>query len=98
MANFILLKKYLKIMKRYKIIFSKQAVKDIQALSPKMKEKLKDILVEVISVKPDCGKKLLGNFKGNFSYRLNIKDRIIYSVDEKKKVIYIKRTRTHYGE
>jgi len=60
--------------------------------------KLKQILSEVIAVNPYVGKKLLGSLKGNFSYRLNIKDRIIYSIYKKKKIIYIKRTRTHYGD
>jgi len=36
--------------------------------------------------------------KGNYSLRLNIYDRIIYSVSEEKKIVYIKRARTHYGD
>ena len=85
-------------MKKYTIIFSKQAIKDIQLLSPKMKKKLKDILNNVISVKPDCGKKLLGDLKEAFSYRLNIKDRIVYDIHKKGKVIFVIRARTHYGK
>jgi hypothetical protein len=29
---------------------------------------------------------------------LNRKDRIIYSIDEKHRIIYIKRAKTHYGD
>jgi len=83
---------------KYKIKITKQAVKDIKTLTPKQKERLKNILTEIISVDPFQGKKLLGELSGNYSYRLNIKDRIIYSISEKEKIIYIKRARTHYGK
>jgi len=84
-------------MKKYEILFTKQAFKDVKSLTPKLKKKLKDILVEVIIEDPFCGKKLLGDLEGNYSYRLNLTDRIIYSVDKKKKRIYIKRAKTHYA-
>lgn len=84
-------------MKKYKIFFTKQAFKDIKTLSPKLKIKLRKILTEAISIDPYIGKKLLGELEGSYSYRLNIKDRIVYSVDEKRRCIYIKRARTHYG-
>lgn len=84
-------------MKIYKILFTKQARKDVKSLSPKLKNKLKSILLEVISEDPYCGKKLLGDLEGNYSYRLDLKNRIVYSVDKKKNIVYVKRTRTHYG-
>lgn len=85
-------------MKRYELFFSKQAAKDIRTLSPKLKDKLKKLLTEVISVDPFVGKRLLGDLEGNYSYRLTFKDRIVYSIDSQKKIIYVKRARTHYGE
>lgn len=85
-------------MKKYKILFTKQALKDVRSLTPRLKSKLKAILLEVISEDPLCGKKLLGNLKGNFSYRLDLKNRIVYSIDKKKGVVYVKRARTHYGD
>lgn len=85
-------------MESYQIFFTKQAVKDIKFLTPKLKDKLKKILNGVITKEPYLGKKLLGELEGNYSYRLNIKDRIIYSIDKKQKRIYIKRARTHYGD
>jgi toxin YoeB len=85
-------------MKKYKILFTKQAFKDVRSLSPKLKKKLQEILAEVIVKNPLCGKKLLGDLKGNFSYRIDIKNRLIYSIDKKKRTIYIKWTRTHYGD
>lgn len=83
---------------RYEVRITKQALKDIRTFSPKIKKKLKDIFNEVLAVTPYEGKRLLGDLEGNFSMRLNIRDRIVYSIDEEKKVVYVKRARTHYGD
>ena len=85
-------------MKRYEIRFTKEAVKDIKKLTPRETSKLKDILLNHIALNPLAGKRLVGNLKGFFSLRLSYKDRIVYSIDEKHHVIYVHRTRTHYGE
>jgi Txe/YoeB family toxin of toxin-antitoxin system len=82
----------------YIIKITHQAKKDIDKLAPKLKEKLKDVLIEVISQNPYEGKKLLGDLRGSYSYRLSYKDRIVYYIDENKKIVYIERARTHYGE
>ncbi len=84
-------------MSKYDIKITKTALKDINSLSPKLKRKLKEILLEVISDNPCLGKKLVGDLSPHYSYRLNIKDRILYLIDEKKKIVYIKRAKTHYG-
>jgi len=84
-------------MKKYEILFTKQALKDVKTLSPKLKRKLKSILSEMIEDDPFCGKRLLSDLEGNYSYRLNLKDRILYSIDKEKKVVYVKRAKTHYG-
>jgi len=83
---------------RYKIRITNQAKKDIQKLTPKIKQKLRDILMDVISQSPYEGKRLIGDLQGSYSYRLTFHDRIVYSIDEKQKTIYIERARTHYGE
>lgn len=80
------------------IRFAKQAKKDVDQLPPKLKEKLRSILVEVLARNPYEGKKLLGDLSGSYSYRLTYKDRIVYSLDEEHRIIYIERARTHYGE
>ncbi len=86
------------IMHEYEIRITKQALKDIRKLPPKMKNKLKSILLEVLSKTPYEGKLLVGDLKGNFSLRLNVHDRIVYSIDEDNKIVYIKRAKTHYGD
>ncbi len=82
----------------YEIRFTKEAVKDIKKLSPKLKSKLKEIVLNKISLEPYTGKKLIGDLSGFYSVRMSYKDRIIYSIDENKQVIFVHRTRTHYGE
>ncbi|MBI5882192.1 MAG: type II toxin-antitoxin system RelE/ParE family toxin [Elusimicrobia bacterium] len=82
----------------YDIRITKQAKKDIDTLTPKLRAKLRDILVHVIAVDPSEGKKLLGDLAGSYSYRLTYKDRIVYSVDERTNTVYIERARTHYGD
>ena len=44
------------------------------------------------------GKKLLGDLAGSYSYRLTYKDRILYSLDKERRIIYIERAKTHDGE
>ncbi len=82
----------------YEIRITRRAEKDIQKLPPKLKNKLYDILTEVIAKDPFQGKKLLGDLAGSYSYRLSYQDRIVYSIDSEKKRVYIERARTHYGE
>lgn len=80
------------------IRFTKQAKKDIEQLPPKLKAKLRDILLEVLAQNPYEGKKLLGDLAGSYSYQLTYKDRIVYSLDEERRIIYVERARTHCGE
>ena len=82
----------------YDIQFTREAVKDVQALTPKLKVKLKTVLKQVIAVNPTAGKALVGDLKGFYSYRLTIRDRIVYTVSENEHTVYIHRARTHYGD
>ena len=84
--------------KSYRVRIAKRALKDIRTLSPKMKKKLKDLLTEVLAVTPYEGKRLTGELEGNFSLRLTVRDRIVYSIDEERRIVYVKRARTHYGD
>lgn len=82
----------------YEIRITRRAEKDIAKLSPKLKNKLYDILTVILAIDPAQGKKLIGDLEGSFSYRLNYQDRIVYSVDTKNRIVYVERARTHYGE
>ena len=82
----------------YKIRFTREAVKDVDKLTPKLKDKLKEILLNGVAINPHLGKKLIGDLEGFYSMRLTYADRIVYSIDDKEKIVTIHRTRTHYGE
>ena len=82
----------------FEVRITRQAKKDIEKLAPKQKARLRDILLNVLAVDPYAGKKLFGDLSGSYSLRLNFKDRIVYSIDGSKKIVYIERSRTHYGD
>ena len=82
----------------YEIRFTKEALKDINKLSPKLKKKLKDIAINQIAKEPLNGKKLVGDLTGFFSTRLSYKDRIVYSINEEDNTVIIHRAKTHYGD
>lgn len=83
--------------KLYEVRITHRAEKDIRTLSPKLQKKLQDILSEVIAKNPFEGKKLLGDLEGSYSYRLTYQDRIVYSIDKERRIVYLERARTHYG-
>ena len=82
----------------YTIRFTKVAAKDVVKLPPRLKDKLKIVLQQQVAPNPLCGKKLVGDLAGFFSLRLSYKDRVVYSVDEERRIVYVHRARTHYGE
>ena len=83
-------------MTRYRIRFTRTATKDVSKLSPKLEKKLRQILTEVISRNPYEGKKLIGDLHGSYSYRLTLRDRVVYIIKlEEHKTIYIERAKTH---
>ena len=85
-------------MKPYAIRFTKEAVKDVDKLPPRLKEKLKVIIREQVAPNPRCGKRLVGDLAGFFSLRLSYKDRVVYSMDDESRTVFIHRARTHYGD
>ena len=64
----------------YQVLFTKQAQKDIQKLTPKLQKKLKEIIRNKIAIAPETGKALTGNLKGFYSVRLSFQDRIVYRI------------------
>ena len=80
----------------FKVLVTRRAQKDIATLTPKLKNKLRDILMNRIAINPFDGKKLVGDLKGCWSVRLTLKDRIVYSIDEDNHTVYVLRGRTHY--
>jgi mRNA-degrading endonuclease RelE of RelBE toxin-antitoxin system len=79
----------------YAIRFTKEAKKDVDKLSPRQKEKLKVVLREQVASNPRCGKRLAGDLAGFFSLRLSFKDRLVYSVDDESRTVFVHRAKTH---
>lgn len=82
----------------YRIRFTKLASKDVKKLSPKLQQKLKDILRTRLAIDPYSGKPLMGELKGFYSMRLSYKDRILYTVRDDELLVVVVRARTHYGD
>lgn len=86
----------------YKILYSKQALKDAKNLSAVNLDKRAKELISVIKKNsfqnPPPYEKLVGNLSGAYSRRINIKHRIVYEVRDSSKVIRILRMWSHYGE
>ena len=80
----------------FQLQITRRAQKDIATLTPKLKKKLREILVNRIAMNPFDGKKLVGDLRGCWSVRLTLKDRIVYSIDEENRIVHILRARTHY--
>ena len=82
----------------YRVRFTRQAEKDIKRLSPKLRDKLKAILLNRLAADPYSGKALLGSLKGCYSARLTFQDRVVYSIRDDELLLLVLRDRTHDGD
>ena len=82
----------------YEIRFTKEAVKDVKKLTPRLRKKLQTIAASQLHENPYAGKRLVGDLDGFYSLRLTHKDRVVYTIDEALKAVFVHRARTHYGE
>ena len=84
----------------FAVIFSNQAKKDAQNIKHSgLKEKteyLLNILANNPFQNPPPYEKLLGNFKGSYSRRINLRHRLIYQVDKQAKEVRVLNMWTHY--
>jgi len=84
----------------YNIVYTKQAVKDIEKLkSSNLSQKAKK-LIDIIKINPFQNpppyEALVGNLKGAYSRRINIQHRLVYQVLNEEMTIKIIRMWTHY--
>jgi addiction module RelE/StbE family toxin len=82
----------------YRVRFTRQAEKDIEKLTAKLRTKLKDIVRNRLAIDPYSGKPLVGPLKGYYSVHLSYQDRIVYAIHGDELVVMVLRARTHYGE
>ena len=87
---------------RYKIKYSRQAVKDIKKLKAARLDEKAQKLIEILRQNPfqenPRYEALVGNLKGFYSRRINIHHRLVYKVNKKNHEVFIFRMWTHYEE
>lgn len=84
----------------YKIVYIKQAVKDIPKLkSIDLADKAKS-LIDILKVNPFQNpppyEKLVGDLQGAYSRRINIKHRLVYQIYDEEKIVKIISLWSHY--
>ena len=81
-------------------VFTKRALKDAKKISAaglrSKAETLLDILRENPYQTPPPFEKLVGDFSGACSRRINIQHRLVYQIIEEKKTVKVIRMWTHY--
>lgn len=84
----------------YKVVYRKQALKDLEKIkASNLKDKTKmliDIIKENPCQTPPPYEKLIGDLEGAYSRRINVQHRLVYQILEKEKTIKILRMWTHY--
>lgn len=84
----------------YTILYSPQARKDAKKLvRSSLHIKCQDLLAKIAKnpyANPPSYEKLIGDFSGLISRRINVQHRLVYEVDELKKHIKVHRMWTHY--
>ena len=84
----------------YAVVYTKNAVKDIQSIkAARLSKKVKD-LIDLIKLNPfqtpPPYEKLVGDLQGAYSRRINIKHRLVYEVIETEKTVKILSMWSHY--
>ncbi len=87
-------------MKKWKVVFTKQAQKDAKKLSQSglrpQADKLLKILEQNPFQNPPSYEKLVGDLSGACSRRINIQHRLVYQVLDDVQMVKIIRMWTHY--
>lgn len=79
-------------MYKYKIEYAKGIVKDLKKLPRDVVTGALKIIEEDLAIDPKKGRPLVGPYKGLWKYRIG-DYRIIYSIEEKRLVIFVLRIR-----
>ena len=79
---------------------SRQAIKDAKKLAKAGYKAKAEKLLKVLEINPFMNpppyKKLVGNLEGFYSRRITIQYRLIYSISEINKIVYVLIMWTHY--
>lgn len=84
----------------WKVVFTKQALKDAKKINSAGLRKKAESIIELLQKNPfqipPSYEKLVGDLSGAFSRRINIQHRMVYQVYEKGKTVKVIRMWTHY--
>ena len=84
----------------YKVVFTKQALKDAKKVSKSGLRTKVEKLIEIIKENPYQDyppyEKLIGDLSGAYSRRINIQHRLVYEVVEEHNTIKVLRMWSHY--
>jgi Txe/YoeB family toxin of toxin-antitoxin system len=82
------------------IKFSRNALKDAKKLRSANLTSNVSQLIAILKQNPyqPPYEKLSGNLQGYYSRRINIKHRLVYSIDRENKIIKVISVWSHYGE
>ena len=84
----------------YKIVYTKDSIKDIEKLKGANLNKKVLALIEIIKNNPfqtpPSYEKLVGDLQGLYSRRINIKHRLVYQILENIQTVKIISMWTHY--
>lgn len=87
-------------MKRWRLVFTRDAVKDAKKLSRAGLKTKAETLLDLLSRDPyrtpPPFEKLAGDLEGAFSRRINIQHRLVYQILRKERTVKIIRMWTHY--
>lgn len=85
---------------KYKIFYTKKAVKDVDKIKRAGLANTAKELIELIRENPFANpprfEKLVGDMQGAYSRRINYQHRLVYKVDKEKMQVLILRLWTHY--
>jgi toxin YoeB len=84
----------------WKIVYTKQAIKDAQKISRSNLKKRTKALLKILEENPfqnpPSYEKLVGDLDGAYSRRINQQHRLLYQIYEELKIVKILRMWTHY--
>ena len=83
----------------WRVVFSKQAVKDAKKLAASGLKVKAQSLIEVLTEDPFASppryERLVGDLAGMYSRRINIQHRLVYEVFEEERIVRVLRMWTH---
>jgi toxin YoeB len=86
----------------WRIVLTKDAAKDAEKIQKSPLKPKVDALIQVLKQDPwqtpPPYKPLVGDLRGLYSRRINLKHRLIYQVYEEERTVKILRLWTHYGD